>query len=302
LHFILYTEAGSVWVASEKEVVKYSPVGVEVARISDVFNYISDIAVNSNDGRLFVADKYDNSVSIYDRYGKQLSKNTSFTNPTAVAVDVVGFNAWVADATGLQGFSFDNDELTSNSLSYNTDGSVIEGLAVDQFQDTYAWFAIPQKDIVGLFRNSNPDTIAMPNGWNRPSMISYDNGIAWVADSSRVVAIDVAGNFKASLEKFRFVSSVSAIGSNVWVSDIFAGKVYRFNGIFNVSNPDAQGILSKEPFSSPASVSAYANDKSAWVVDKGRGMVVRLDSLGNKIAFGTGLNQPYIGKTIQKVD
>jgi DNA-binding beta-propeller fold protein YncE len=306
VHLVVYTESGSVWVASENELVKYTSTGIEVVRISDDFKYISDIAVNSNNGRLFVADKDGNTIYIYDTYGRQLSKNTSFKSPTAVAIDVVGMYAWVADENGLQRFKIENDALSSASLSYGSDkvGGPIEGLAIDQFQKDFVWFAAPLIDTVGLVIESN-DPIIMSSvtpSWNRPSMVSIDpkNGIAWIADSSRIVAIDASGTTKARITEFGFVSSVSASAGGVWASDILKGKVCYFRQASD--NTAMGGMVIPDEFLSPISVSALTSDGSVWIVDREAGRVVRYDINGNQIAYGTGLKLPRIGKTIQKVE
>jgi hypothetical protein len=314
VHLVVYTECGSLWAASEKELVKYSPAGTEVARISSNFNSISDISVNSNNGELFVADKAKNSFSIYDHYGKLLYKNDSlFKLPSGVAVGVEGNYVWIADAKDplspvfkarLRRFLM-SDSLRFASVSYEMPGP-IKGLSINQFQRDFVWFAIPESDTVGFTRD--PDPKFMPNTWNRPSMISHDpsNGTAWIADSSRIVAIDTSGNVLANISGFSFVSSVSASKGNVWVSDISSRKVYRFKGPFTGSSQDANLTVKNgriiDGFKAPISVSAYIADGGVWVIDKEAGMAVRLDSTGTRIASGTGLKLPILGKTLQIVE
>ncbi|MDR1830037.1 MAG: hypothetical protein LBQ76_04625 [Candidatus Fibromonas sp.] len=316
IYLIVYTEFGSVWVASEKDIVKYSSTGVEVARISDGFANC-DIAVNSNNGKLFVTDQSRNSFAIYDTYGKQLYKDDStFKMPTGVAVNVEGNYVWIVDAKDesssvfearLRRYVLAGDSIRFAAASYEMPGP-IKGLAVDQFQRDFVWFAIPQSDTVGFVRNPALETEPkfMPNIWNRPSMVSLENGIAWVADSSRIVAIDTTGKVWASIKGFGFVSSVSASRGSVWASDIDRGKVYRFPGPFRGTDYDTSFTVMNgmqiSGFISPISVSAIAANGNAWVVDKEAGKVVLLDSLGNIIASGAGLKQPYLNVTIQKVE
>jgi len=133
------------------------------------------------------------------------------------------------------------------------------------------------------------------------------SGIAWVADSSRVVAIDTSGKVWASIKGFRDAYSVSASGSSVWVSDRVAGKVYRFAGPFRGNLQDtiltvANGIPANYEFQRPVSVSAFTSDGSVWIVDRDAGKTVRLDSLGRVTASGTGLTLPNLNVTLQKVD
>jgi hypothetical protein len=306
---VVYNELGSVWISTENEMVKYTSTGVEVARISD-FKYINDFAINSNDGRLFIADRYDNSVSIYDTYGKQLSKSTSFNRPTAIALDVVSYKAWIADSTGLQRFDFSKDILSSDDIIYDIGG--IEGLATTKVRDSedFVWFVSPQKDIVGFVKNSQDPEFVRPNTWSRPSRVSLDlfNNVAWIADSTRVTAVNDAGEIMARITDFNFSYywplSISAGAGGVWVSDVEKGMAYYFRGPFSGNELD----LNKKPvsgmelneFTSPVSVSTLTSDGSAWIVDREDGKIVRYDTLGNKIAYGAGIKLPRLGKTIQK--
>jgi len=320
IRLVVYPDFGSVWVASEKEVVKYSPSGARVARIRDTFDVISDIAVNSNNGRLFVIDQSKNTFAVYDSYGKQISKNTSLLkNPTGIAVDIDGNYVWVADSDRLRPFTVSGSDIVANAnLEYSLAGrGQVKGLSPDQFEREFLWFAIPERDTVGYIHFvASPTTDKVPEykpnnkpgKWNRPSMVSLDpvNGLAWIADSSRILAIDADGKEFAIISDFGFVSSVSAAGGSVWASDILRGRVYHFPGPFKGTERDLSrtvmdGMIVEEGFSAPVFVSAFIADGSAWVMDKGTGKTVRVDSLGNITAEGIGLI-PFIGKTIQKVE
>jgi hypothetical protein len=323
IHLISYADYGSVWVASETEIAKYSSNGLRVLRIQDTssFGFISDIAVNSKEnGRLFVVDRYKNTFAVYNTYGKLLHKNsTLLQNPTSIAVDIDGIYIWAADNrvvegnSTLQAFDFIDGTLKPvASLKFNDLPGAIGGLSPDQFERNRVWFAIPEKDTVGFISYSNAGNevkyIEPKNGWNRPSMVSHDpnNGLAWVADSSRIVAINYTGKEMAIIEGFGFVSTVSASGGGVWVSDILNGKIYRFEGPFNGMPRDlALTVTDKKievgGFLQPAFVSAYVAGGSAWVMDKGKGNAVLLSKSGETQASGIGL-VPNIGKAIQKVE
>jgi len=319
VHLVAYTEIGSVWVATREELVKYSAKGIRVANITGSdFNSISDISFNSNDFKLFVVDESKNSFSIYNNYGKLLYRDTSlFKSPSGIAVDVEGKYVWVADAKDindtlyrarLRRFALKSDSLSFATVDYEMSGP-IKGLSLNQFHSDFVWFAIPKRDTVG-FTKGIPDSLKfMPNTWNRPSMVSHDrnNGTTWIADSSRIVAIDTSGNILAKISGFDFVSSVSASKGNVWVSDQLSSKVYLFKGPFRGLQQDTnltimKGIPSPVLFKVPVSISAYNEDGGAWVIDQGAGMAFRLDSLGREIASGTGLTLPIFGKTLQKAE
>jgi len=320
VHLVVYTECSSIWVAAENELVKYSPAGTEVARISANFNSISDISVNSKNGKLFVVDESKNSFSIYNNYGKLLYDKTDtslFKLPSSVAVDLDGNYVWIADAKSsidtiykarLRRFSLISDSILLTTVNYDSISGPIKGLSINQFQSDFVWFAIPKRDSVG-FTKGIPDSIRfMSNTWDRPSMVSPDpsNGMAWVADSSRIVAIDTSGTILAIIKGFGFVSSVSANRGNVWASDILSGKVYRFKGPFRGSSQDMNLTVINgmviDGFIAPISVSAYIADGGAWVIDNQAGEAVRLDSTGTRIASGTGLKLPILGKTLQIVE
>jgi len=322
VHLVVYTECSSVWVAAENELVKYSPTGIEVARINKAsgadFNSISDIAVNSKNEKLFVVDESKSSFSIYNNYGKELYIDTSFFQlPSSVAVDLDGNYVWIADAKNqidttykarLRRFSLISDSILFATVGYDISGP-IKGLSINQFHSDFVWFAIPKRDTIG-FTKGVPDSIRfIKNTWERPSMISHDpsNGIAWIADSSRIVAIDINGKIMAIIRGFGFVSSVSANNGSVWASDILTRKVYRFKGRpFTGTTQDTTLTVINgriiDGFMAPVSVSAYIADGGAWVIDKEAGMAVRLDSNGTRIASGTGLKLPILGKTLQIVE
>jgi len=322
IHLIVYTEPGSIWVASQDELVKFSSMGTEVARISSGFTYISDIDVNSDD-RLFVADQEANFIRVYNTYGKLLYEESAlFKFPTAVAVGVLGVSAWVwvADAKDkiteqaqLRRFEFsgaDSTKLGSSTVSYEMPWAV-KGLSVDQYNRDFVWFVIPEGDTVGYTRAASTITepkyvlLSGDTSWQLPRMVSYKNGVAWIADSGRVVAVDSSKKIKAIIKGFSEAVSISACGNGVWVSDIEKGKVYRFKGPFsgfygNLTTLVTDGVESIEKFSKPVSVSALTTDCSVWVVDKGYNKVVLLDSLGRLKASGTGITSPILGKTLQK--
>jgi len=331
LHTIVYTEQGSVWVAAEKELVKFSSMGTEVARI-DGFESIGDIAVysysNSNYGKLFVADRGGNSIHIYDPYGKLLDKedSTLFKSPTGIAVgaESAGGYVWVADViaddtkppeTQLRSFRFSSGAKLGAEVANYPMFDYIEGLSVDQFKSDFVWFAVPERDTVGFTTENNaiPKYVVSNNlVWDRPSMVNYDpkNKIAWIADNGasngRVVAVDTSKKINAIIKGFGHVSSISACGDDIWVSDIQRGKVYLFTGPFKGDPQDLEytvfhGKESSEKFSRPVSVSALV-DCSVWVVDNGNNRVVLLDNLGNLKASGTGLKSPILGKAVLIVE
>lgn len=318
LHFISYDESGSAWVVSGTDLVKFSPEGTEVARIIGKFKEISDLVLNSNStisNKLWAVDLAANSISRYDAYGRlEASDSASFKSPFSVAVDVETRLVWVsslAASTGdtlqskVQRYTISGATLTAFGTAYTLPGSV-KGLSVDQFEQAVAWFVSPEEDFVGYVRSGAANATMFrgdPYRFNRPSQVSWDavSGKAWIADSSRVVVLDTAGNIIASVTGFKFANSLSAAGGVCWVTDIMSGTVYQFpmslTGVRTVNDGLAVG-----GFIAPASVSTFSADQGAWVSDKAAGEVVRLDANGNRIASGTGLTLPTMIRVHQVIE
>ena len=208
----------------------------------------------------------------------------------------------------MQRFSFDGNSLgTANTPSDNISG-IIRGLAVDQFESDLTWFVIPQNDIVGYAENLTLKYLQF--SCNRPRIVSLDpahTSLAWIADSSRVTAIDTSGKILASIKGFEWIGSVSANSGSVWISDRKRGEVRRFRGPFQGNAYDMaltveHGDLVNHKFELPISISALTSDGGAWVVDRDAGRTFRLDSTRNIIASGTGLILPNLSVTLQKAE
>jgi len=317
LHLVVYTEYASAWVASGNNLVKYSPDGAEVARIDDSLSEVSDLVLNSNSHRLWVLDRAANMLHYYDTFGKELYQDSgTFQTPLSIAVDVESGYLWVSDIVDLSAdtlrsrvgrYTLNGGELVQVGNSIELAGP-IRGLSIDQFQRDLVWFVSPESDFVGYIRDGADSARIFSDrvkyGFNRPTMVSFDpsNGVAWIADSSRVLAIDTAGNLVASVIGFSFANSVSAAGGSCWVTDVQAGIVYRFNGnLQGTGLPVSQGTA-VTGFLAPTSVSAFARDGGAWVADQGAGRVVRLNSSGAWTARGTGLILPNLIKVHQVVE
>jgi len=317
LHLVVYTEFASSWVASGNNLVKFSPDGAEVARIDDSLSEVSDLVLNSNTHKMWVLDRAANALHYYDTFGKELySASDVFQSPLSIAVDVESGYLWVSDiedptADILQSrvgrYMLSGGELVEVGTSYTLAGP-IRGLSIDQFQRDLLWFVSPESDFVGYIRDGAATARVFNDralyAFNRPTMVSYDPvyGVAWIADSSRVLAIDTAGNLRASVVGFGFANSVSAAGGVCWVTDVQAGVVYRFNGNLTGTNLSVGSGIAVSGFLAPTSISAFARDGGAWVSDQGAGRVVRLDASGAWIASGTGLKLPNIIKVHQVVE
>lgn len=314
VHLVVYTEYASAWVASGNQLVKYSPDGAEVARIDDSLKEVSDIVLNSNNHRLWVLDRSANALHYYDAFGKTIYEDDStFDTPLSIAVDVESGYLWVSDivdptASVLKSrvgrYMLSGSKLVAVGTPISLEGP-IRGLSIDQFQRDLIWFVSPESDFVGFIRDGADSAKIFADSiynFNRPTMVSFDpiKGVAWIADSSRILGIDTAGNLRASVVGFGFANCVSAAGGYVWVTDMLKGLVYRFDGGMTQTNVTASGGIAG--FLAPSAVSAFGRDGGAWVSDQGAGRVVRLDASGAWTASGTGLTLPNLIRVHQVIE
>lgn len=318
LQLVIYDEAGSAWVVSGTDLVKFSPQGNEVARIAGKFKDVSDLVINSNStitNKLWVVDIAQDMLARYDAYGRPERIDTgSFDSPFSVAVDVETRLVWVSQwgstsgdtlFSKVQRYTLGDSGLTIFGSSYTIPGPV-KGLSVDQFEQAVAWFVSPEEDFVGYIRSGSASARIFQGAtyrFNRPSQVSWDavSGRAWISDSSRVVVLDTAGTIVASITGFQFANSLSAGGGVCWVSDILRGSVYQFPMSLTGTRTVGDG-LRVDGFISPASVSTYTADQGVWVSDKAAGEVVRLNGSGARIASGTGLTLPTLIRAHQVIE
>jgi hypothetical protein len=317
LRLSLYTEYGSAWVASQKSLVKFAPDGAEVARIEGEFGYLEDIAIDPNAYRLWAIDRNKHALYLFHSSGKLLyTDSAAAKNPLALAVDVVSRGVWIAQVTDptaavsrttLARFANTGDSLVASAVTYDLPG-LVHSLTVDPFSRGLVWFACTESDTVGFVSAGReaPKLFGSPSlPLNRPSAIALDpsTGLAWIADSSRILAIDTSGVTAAIISGFHFVSSVSAGGGVVWAADVDAGLVYQFPSTVKGTALIASSAGTAIPgFYAPLAVSALASNGSAWVLDKGKGQAVRLSKERVRMAEGTGLDLPQMIQAQQVVE
>lgn len=196
LQLIVYDEAGSAWVISGSELVKFSPKGSEVLRIEGGFNDVSDLVLNSNtsiQNKLWIVDIGNEQISKYDAFGRLIWKDvTTLNQPYSVAIDVETGLVWVSSLAEIKdatiysrvqrytttqttttGTSSAAGGATAGTSSASTSGVAsgtmnpvgseyiiagpVRALSVDQFADALVWFVSPEADFVGFIRNGSPD-------------------------------------------------------------------------------------------------------------------------------------------------
>lgn len=322
LEVVVYGEAGSAWVVSGNDLVKFSPGGREVVRVKGSFSEVADLVLNSNSAvqnKVWVADLGKGEISKYDAFGRLLWKDQgTFSTPYSVALDVESSLIWVSSLDTIEGDVLysrvqrykvnegDSSSIQPIGASYRIAGPV-KGLSVDQFERGLVWFVSPEEDFVGYIRSGASQAVVFRDSsyqFNRPSVVSYDptGGKAWVADSSRVVVIDTSGRVQATITGFQFANSLSAAAGVCWVSDAMAGKVYKFTLSQMSGRETVSAGLVYDELIAPWSVSTSSVDRSVWIADKEAGQVIRLDANGNVIATGSGLTLPTLIRVHQVIE
>ncbi|NLB63048.1 MAG: hypothetical protein GX801_02945, partial [Fibrobacter sp.] len=247
LKLIVYEESGSVWAVAGPDLLKFSSQGSEVLRVKSVFKEASDMVVNTNStiiNKVYVLDAAANKVFNFDSYGRLIKlDSTSFVAPMALALDAeLGF-LWVSDLSKVAGdtlysrirkFDFNSQEEAEEIGQAIDIPGPVKSLSADQFHRDMLWFTSAKEDMVGYINFSSGEYHKIDGGdlqFNRPLTVSYDpvSGLAWVADSSRVIAIDREGKIKATITDFEYANALSAGGGVCWVSDVYAGAVYKFS-------------------------------------------------------------------------
>lgn len=314
LRVVVYPEPGSAWVAAGSEIVKFARSGAEVARVHGPFLDISDISLNSNSNQMWIADRGRSAIHLFDTFGNRIFRDSlAFRLPLSVAVDVESGYLWVSDLDGAAGdtlrsrvrrFFFVRDSLQVSGAAVPVAGPV-RGLSLDQFQRDLTWFVSPESDFVGYFHTGTQQPRIFQDGFNfnRPTDISYDPvaGVAWVADSSRVLVLDTAGNIRASITGFQFAVAVSAAGGVCWVADALAGSIYRFPRTMQGNRTVTDG-LRVGGMSTPYSVATFGQDRSVWVADRSAGEVLHVSSEGAILNRGTGLRLPHLVRVHQVLE
>lgn len=313
LHVISYREEGTAWVAAGRDLVKFSGSGSEVMRLKDQFRSISDLDIEPNRHEMFVLDRDANAVYYYDTEGRLLgADSSSFVDPLSVAIDVESHFLWVSDLESTDSVVSrvrkldisDPTQFTETGTAFSIEGPV-RGFSINQFERDLLWFVSPESDFIGYIINSRDTAVIFQDGFefNRPSMISYDaeSGLAWVADSSRVIVVDTSGTVHARITGFEFANSLSAGGGVCWVSDILAGQIIRFEQSLSGTVDKSTGLVYNN-LVTPTSVSTFARDRSVWVTDQGTGQVHLIDASGNLVSSATGLKLPKLVRVHQVVE
>lgn len=212
-------------------------------------------------GRLWVIDQPGNAVQVYDYGGEQLftvGQGYFFFKPNCIEVDRRDGSAWVLDYYVNKLRKFDRD----GNLVYETPA---EGEP--------------------LIR--------------RGTSIAVDQrtGACWVADRShsRVLKLGENGDVLATVTGFRSPRSVSLVPGtgDCWVTDELQDRVVKLRADVTGSvGVAAAKVAECGDFEMPWAVAADPGG-GAWVLDKEKGNVVKINGGGERKAAVTGFGYPY---------
>jgi hypothetical protein len=311
LHIVSYRESGSAWAFAGGDLVKFSTSGSEILRLKDRFQSVSDLIIDPNLHRMWILDRETNGVYTYNTFGEELGYDTAFTDPLSVAIDVESNLLWVSDlenpdssVSRIRKFDISNPSEFVELSSFSVPGPV-RGFAANQYERDFLWFVSPESDFVGYIITGADSAIIFDEGFdfNRPTMVSYapESGMAWIADSSRVVVMDTSGTIHARITGFQYANALSAAGDACWISDIMRGEVVRFEQDITGSLTISDG-LRVQSLVTPTSLATFGLDGSVWVSDRGLGQVLLFDSDGDLQSAATGLTLPSLVRVHQVVE
>lgn len=115
IHRLTYDETGSVYLAGENRLSKFSMKGQHIWSRDD-FNEISDVAIHPTRNMVWVADRGDGALVRLDRTGKLLFRDSAnFSLPNSIDLDVESDVIYVSDMVNgingrLRGFSISNPD------------------------------------------------------------------------------------------------------------------------------------------------------------------------------------------------
>jgi streptogramin lyase len=212
-------------------------------------------------GTLWVIDQPNTRVNIYDYDGELIYTVGSFPffmKPNCVDVDGRDGSAWVLDY------------YVNKLRKFDSFGNLVYETPAEQEP---------------LVRRGTSIAVAQ------------ETGACWVADRAhdRVLKFGEKGKLLATVTGFRSPRSVSLVPGtgDCWVADELANRVVKLpaavSGSVKVGNVR---LASCGGFDVPWGVAADA-DGGVWVLDKGAGVVAKVNADGGRAAEVTGFDWPY---------
>ncbi|UCE27941.1 MAG: hypothetical protein JSW52_04085 [Candidatus Coatesbacteria bacterium] len=217
-------------------------------------------------------------------------------------IDTSGDRLWVVDQPASQVLVYELDGtllyevggfpefIQPNGVDvYRADGST---WVIDYYADTLTKF---DRDGNKLFQTVRPGdeepTLRQPTSL----AVNQDDGSVWVADYThkRVVRFAENGDIVGTIIGFILPRSVSVVESSgdCWITDEGSDSIYLFDGDLAGEANIADADITVVGFDTPRVVKA-ADDGGCWVLDIGKGELVRVRSDGAVIATVTDFGAP----------
>ena len=244
------------------------------------------LAVNPNDGSVWVADDGAHVVVHLAEDGSELWRGTGFNYPTSVSVDLSDGSCWIANRVADQvvHVAADGTELWRGGGFYRP-GSV----SVNQ-SDRSCWVAdTANHQVVHL--SATGSQLWRGGSFNAPPSVSVNpaDGSCWVADKQnhQIVKLTSAGVELLRLSGFSFPNYVAVDTSDgsCWVANAGASEVVHLaaNGT-ELSRTTGLNV--------PRTLSVDPTTGACWVANTNGNEVVALAADGTEIASRSGFTAP----------
>lgn len=222
----------------------------------------SVLAVDPNDGSIWVGLPNENEVVKLDSQGNFLVAVGGFSGPASIVVDPNDSSVWIADyypPAAIIHLTSDGDEL----FRVNTDGfysNAPHQLSLDE--KTGDLWLVSGNSVYRLSAQGALNFFA--GGFDRPLSISVHqkDGSVWVADSlvdgsGAIVKLSSQGELVAKMvtETTARLVSVDPFGDSVWIG--------VDGGLFKMTN-EGEIILEVKSISQPYSIGFLSIDRDYW--------------------------------------
>lgn len=255
----------------------------EILRARDFFNPI-DLEFSPLNKIVWIVDLVRASrgeVVRMNTRGKTLGR-LPFSTPFDLAVFNSTGEVWVADSEIDAVVKMDSTGTPEFSI---TSFSNPIALSIDQ-QNGDCWVADNQADAIVQIKNDGSSIFTVPFNFNAIQAVTVNSkeGSVWVADSTRIVKLDMKGKKIFELNGFNFVFKlvVNENTGEVWLLDL----VLRFNKSKVVKlAPSGQKVFELSGFTVPEDLALNLYDNSCLVADTQNDRIVRISPDGNITAI-----------------
>jgi DNA-binding beta-propeller fold protein YncE len=289
------------WVADGRngDLIKLTHDGMhEILRSGAFFNPFR-LQIDTQRGYVWILEDFRGSeLGRLDMNGRNARRFENIDGPADLAVDKSDGSVWVADT------------LTNGLMKFNSDGT--RTLKNEAYKKIAALAVHPQtRDVWALSRDSLRVFIFSQSGvlrhranvsLQRPRDIDIDGrtGKVWIADGTRVIRLDAAGNSEVlSSPAFRFVYRLSAdeVTGGCWLIDYSAA--IGDSRVVKLTPDGALSFSAITGFDIPESLAANPHDGSCLVADFGNNRLVRVSAGGQSNEAYKHVSFPVEVDTVQ---